>query len=109
MGTGRTSTTKAGSSDEALMHCQSLAGVPVMTGRSRYRSGMKAIKQFPVDVFVLDDGFQHASLKKDMSIVTIDATRPPDRLAAEIAAAWQRELDPRGPPIAVPVRSAPSR
>jgi tRNA A37 N6-isopentenylltransferase MiaA len=42
-------------------------------------------------------------------VLTIDATRPPDRLAAEIAAAWLRELDPRGHPIVVPVRSAPSR
>ena len=42
-------------------------------------------------------------------VLTIDATRSPDRLAAEIATAWQRELDPCGHTVAVPVRSAPSR
>jgi len=39
-------------------------------------AGNEAIRQFGSDCFVLDDGFQHLRLDRDLNIVTIDATNP---------------------------------
>ena len=63
-------------SDEARQLTESLKGIPVVVGADRFRSGIKALEQYPVDVFFLDEGFQHWRLERDMDIVTIDASRP---------------------------------
>ena len=44
-------------------------------GADRYAQG-RALESAGVDVFLLDDGFQHLELARDMDIVMIDATRP---------------------------------
>ncbi len=51
-------------------------GIPVVVGESRYEAGLEALKTFPVDIFILDDGFQHYQLNRDVDILVIDATRP---------------------------------
>jgi tetraacyldisaccharide 4'-kinase len=48
----------------------------VISSAERVRAGNEAIKQFNTDCFVLDDGFQHLRLERDLNIVTIDATNP---------------------------------
>ena len=42
----------------------------------RYTAGVMLRGQFGVDVFVLDDGFQHRRLRRDLDIVLIDAMAP---------------------------------
>ncbi len=42
----------------------------------RYAAGMLLRARFNVDILVLDDGFQHRSLKRDLDIVLIDALTP---------------------------------
>ena len=66
----------AGGGDEPFMLAQNLPGVPVISGRNRYRAGSFALSEFGVEGVLLDDGFQHYSLARDIDIVVIDSTRP---------------------------------
>jgi len=60
-------------------------GIPVVVSKSRYEGGIKALEFMEVDIFILDDGFQHFQLYRDIDIVTVDATKPfwNDRLLPE--------------------------
>jgi tetraacyldisaccharide 4'-kinase len=62
--------------DEPLMLAQALSGIPVITARDRYQGGMLACERFNPHVLVLDDGFQHLRLKRDLDIVLINAGNP---------------------------------
>jgi tetraacyldisaccharide 4'-kinase len=64
--------------DEPLLLAQSLSGVPVLVGKDRRLSGREAMRRFPLDVLVLDDGFQYWQLARDLDIVLVDARRPFD-------------------------------
>jgi tetraacyldisaccharide 4'-kinase len=50
-----------------------LSGVPIVVGKKRYEMGAHACERFGMDVLILDDGFQHLSVKRDVNIVLIDA------------------------------------
>lgn len=53
------------------------AGVaPVGIGADRWATGVQLRRQFEVDVMLLDDGFQHVKLARDLDIVLIDALDP---------------------------------
>lgn len=62
--------------DEPFMLASSLSGIPVIVGQDRYRSGYLAIKQFQPDLVLLDDGFQHIRLARDLNILLLDNHRP---------------------------------
>jgi tetraacyldisaccharide 4'-kinase len=62
--------------DEPVLLAERLPGVPVVVGRNRYAAGMLAVERFGVKVIVLDDGFQHVQLARDLDILLLDATRP---------------------------------
>jgi tetraacyldisaccharide 4'-kinase len=62
--------------DEPYMIARSLKAVPVIVGKNRYESGMLAVKKFQPDVIVLDDGFQHLRLKRDIDLVLLDSASP---------------------------------
>lgn len=64
------------SGDEPLMMAQRLRGVPVLVGPERVQSGRIAIEQFNPDLLIMDDGFQHRRLARDLNVVIIDATLP---------------------------------
>jgi 3-deoxy-D-manno-octulosonic-acid transferase len=49
---------------------------PVGIGGDRFRAGRLLLSQFDVDAFLLDDGFQHARLGRDLDIVLIDGLEP---------------------------------
>jgi tetraacyldisaccharide 4'-kinase len=51
-------------------------GVPVVVGRDRFRAGVSAFARFDPDVVILDDGFQHRRLHKDVEILCLDARAP---------------------------------
>jgi len=59
--------------DEPVLLAKSLAGTPVLTGRNRVDPGREAVERFGSDVILLDDGFQHLSLAREMDIVLIDS------------------------------------
>lgn len=62
--------------DEPVLMASRLSGVPVVVGRDRYMAGLFAIQAFGADVIILDDGFQHLRLKRDLDIILIDAGDP---------------------------------
>jgi tetraacyldisaccharide 4'-kinase len=62
--------------DEPLMMAKALSGIPVLVGRNRYQSGLWAVKEFGCNIVLLDDGFQHLRLYRDLNIVLLDAKRP---------------------------------
>ncbi len=49
---------------------------PVGIGADRFRTGADLLRHFDVDVILLDDGFQHVRLARDVDIVLIDALQP---------------------------------
>lgn len=61
--------------DEARMLAELLPDVPHIQDRDRVR-GAGALEARGVDVIVLDDGFQHRRLARDLDLVLVDATRP---------------------------------
>lgn len=63
--------------DEPFLLATNLVGVAaVISSVDRVAAGNEAIRQFDTDCFVLDDGFQHLRLERDLNILTIDATNP---------------------------------
>jgi len=62
--------------EEAFWLARSLPGVPVYTAPGRYAAGVAAWRNHRPDLFVLDDGFQHFQLARDLDIVLLDADRP---------------------------------
>jgi tetraacyldisaccharide 4'-kinase len=65
--------------DEPLMLARALPGVPVLVGANRYLSGLLAERRFGVTVHVLDDGFQHVQLARDVDLVLVDESDLADR------------------------------
>jgi len=53
-----------------------LNGIPVVVSKSRYEAGKKAIKEINPDILILDDGFQHYQLYRDLDILVFDAVKP---------------------------------
>jgi tetraacyldisaccharide 4'-kinase len=64
------------SGDEPYMLAQRLKGIPVIVGKNRYEAGRTAVREFHTDVLILDDGFQHLPLKRDVDVLLFDATLP---------------------------------
>lgn len=62
--------------DEPFMMANQLSGIPVYVGRDRYASGIKAAQSFEPDVAILDDGYQHMRLYRDLNILLFDARKP---------------------------------
>ena len=62
--------------DEPVLLAEHLAGLPVIVGKDRYAAGMLAIERFGVEAIILDDGFQHVQLARDLDILVLDAARP---------------------------------
>ena len=61
--------------DEPVLLAASLPGVPVIVGESRAEAGKECLRRRNVDAFLLDDGFQHLSLRRDADILLVDAGR----------------------------------
>lgn len=62
--------------DEPLLLARALPGVAVVTCPRRQRAIELAVHALGCDVVVLDDGFQHLAVQRDLDIVLLDATRP---------------------------------
>jgi tetraacyldisaccharide 4'-kinase len=67
---------KGGTSDEIELLRKRLGdGVRFGVGPDRYASGAKLEAERRVDVFLLDDGFQHRELARDLDILMLDGSR----------------------------------
>jgi tetraacyldisaccharide 4'-kinase len=58
--------------DEPMWLASRAPGVPVLVGRHRDVVGLRAVAAFGTQVLVLDDGFQHHRLARDVEIVLFD-------------------------------------
>ena len=65
-----------GVSDELSMIEKAIPGVVCVANPDRVSGAKQAIKDCSADVIVLDDGFQHRRLGRDLDIVLVDGTRP---------------------------------
>ncbi len=66
--------------DEPVELAQKLLGKAIIIADAdRVSAAEWALRKFGVTTFVLDDGFQHRKVKRDLDIVCIDATNPCDR------------------------------
>ncbi|HAK94985.1 MAG TPA: tetraacyldisaccharide 4'-kinase [Planctomycetes bacterium] len=66
-----------GRCDEPREIADALPGVRVLVGRDRHRAAAAALAEpEPPGIFILDDGFQHWALGRDVDLVLIDASRP---------------------------------
>jgi tetraacyldisaccharide 4'-kinase len=84
----------AGTSDEIeLMRHRLGDSVKFGVGADRYESGSRLETESQIDVFILDDGFQHRQLARDLDIVMLDGSR---RLQNE----WLLPAGPLREPIA---------
>ncbi|HVZ20842.1 MAG TPA: tetraacyldisaccharide 4'-kinase [Vicinamibacterales bacterium] len=61
------------SGDEPQMLARSLPGVPVVVSPDRHASGLLAESRLQPTVFLLDDGFQHLRLARDIDLLVIGA------------------------------------
>ncbi len=68
----RVHATTATAGDEPLLLAAQAPGVPVLVGRDRAVVGLRAIAAFGAEVLVLDDGFQHHRLARDVDLVVVD-------------------------------------
>jgi tetraacyldisaccharide 4'-kinase len=64
------------SNDERLVLEQLLPTVPQVQNPDRVRGAQDAVAHHGCDVILLDDGFQHRRLRRDLDLVLVDATRP---------------------------------
>jgi tetraacyldisaccharide 4'-kinase len=65
---------KGGSSDEvAILRARLGKRATVAVGADRFRLGSALESAQPVDIFLLDDGFQHLQLARDVDILLMDA------------------------------------
>ena len=64
------------SGDEPYLLANKLPGVPVIISKKRFNAGLYAHEKFGCNFFLLDDGFQHLGLKRDLDLVLIDASKP---------------------------------
>ena len=62
--------------DEQKLIQKNCPSVPYVSDPDRRRGGELACERFGADVIVLDDGFQHRRLARDLDIVLVDATCP---------------------------------
>ncbi|UCE18911.1 MAG: tetraacyldisaccharide 4'-kinase [Gemmatimonadota bacterium] len=62
--------------DEPYFLARRLPGIPVIVGADRTSAGRHGIDRFGVNTLILDDGFQHLKLHRDLDIVVIDASYP---------------------------------
>ncbi len=70
--------------DEACLMAETLRGVTIVKGKDRFRAGIAAIDNARLAIvnlhgptlFVLDDGFQHWKLHRDVDVILVDGTNP---------------------------------
>ncbi len=76
--------------DEPYLILQNLKGVSIAVDKNRWKGGLALWRNEPVDVFLLDDGFQYRAISKQAEIAVLDATSPFGN-GHVLPAGWLRE------------------
>jgi tetraacyldisaccharide 4'-kinase len=61
------------SGDEPFLMATSLKGIPIIVGKDRFTNGQMALQRFGIRGLLLDDGYQHQQLHRDLNILLIDS------------------------------------
>lgn len=61
------------SGDEPFLMAEVLKGIPVLAGKDRFANGQMALQRFGIRGLLLDDGYQHLRLHRDLNILLIDS------------------------------------
>jgi tetraacyldisaccharide 4'-kinase len=61
--------------DEPLWLAQNTPGCYVFTCKNRYLAAKTAVEKFGINIIILDDGFQHRKLHRDLDIVLMDSVK----------------------------------
>ena len=59
--------------DEPTLMAEKLKEIPIVVDENRYRGGLFLVDKFKPDVIILDDGFQHRSLDRNVDIVLLNS------------------------------------
>ena len=59
--------------DEPTLMAEKLKETPIVVDENRYRGGLFLVDKFKPDVIILDDGFQHRSLDRNIDIVLLNS------------------------------------
>ena len=62
--------------DEQAMLKKNLSDIPILVGENRVRSAKRTIRLYGSEAAILDDGFQHWELQRDLDIVLVDSRNP---------------------------------
>jgi tetraacyldisaccharide 4'-kinase len=62
--------------DEAIMTARRLSGVPVIISPRRASAISAAVELFGAEAVIMDDGFQHLKVQRDMNILVMDGKNP---------------------------------
>jgi len=62
--------------DEPFLIARRCPKAIVAVGADRYELGRWVLSRFPVDCILLDDGFQHLALHRNVDLLLVDATDP---------------------------------
>lgn len=62
--------------DEPVLLARRLPGLRVLCGPSRAALAAEAVGRLGADALLLDDGFQHRALARDLDVVVLDAANP---------------------------------
>jgi tetraacyldisaccharide 4'-kinase len=85
------------SGDEPQLLARRLSGVPVLVSADRWAAGVVAERECGCTVHLLDDGFQHLPLARDVDLLLLsesdlrDAVLPAGRLREPLTAAWHAD------------------
>lgn len=58
--------------DEAYLMAKTLPGIPVIIGKNRAVTGRYAVEKMNAQVIIMDDGYQHWQLERDLDVVLVD-------------------------------------
>jgi tetraacyldisaccharide 4'-kinase len=78
--TARILTDVAHAGDEPMLLARTLPGVPVLVCSDRHAAGAAAEARFGTTVHLLDDGFQHLTLARDLDLLLVDPSDLADRV-----------------------------
>jgi tetraacyldisaccharide 4'-kinase len=79
--------------DEPVMMAQALTGAIVLVDRNRVRGAQTVAVEHRADLVILDDGFQHRRLKRDLDIVLLNAEDPSGSGMAALAGFLREPMD----------------
>ncbi|MCL2485777.1 MAG: tetraacyldisaccharide 4'-kinase [Endomicrobia bacterium] len=66
----------AESGDEPLLIAKSVPEADIIIGADRYNNALRFAKEIKANIYVLDDGFQHWKIRRNLDIVCVNAANP---------------------------------